>query len=379
MERCEPKHEDTHMDLGSHHSNRSQKQRLEAKLLSILAIIAAVLSISLSVFAGQVGTITAGNGINFRSSPNGSIKTALERGTRFTVLSQAGNWLKVQLGNGSTGFIYRPAGVELGAGTTTVRTDRGAQVGKIAGNYNLRSGPGSGNAVIRTLNRGDSFTALARSGNWIKIRTSNGDTGYVHLDGITEGSGMCLSCLETSTDPGIENAQNGAVDIMSHVQGSNSTLRCLNKLILDSAKYVVRNTYDNRSRSGGQCALGVRQSLQRAGLADGGLGNAIDYHSAGRLTSRGFKNRISQYNARNAPPGAVLVFKGPKNSTYQNSGRIGSPAGAYVGHVTIKGDDGKYYTDGRTADPAIANRELVGVYVLEDLSKVPRRAMNKCD
>jgi|GEM_PF-5623663 len=127
---------------------------------------------------------------------------------------------------------------------------------------------------------------------------------------------------------------------------------CARSLLLQAAKTTVRKRWGNRSYSGGQCALGVRQALQASGVGgiQGGIGHAIDFKS--RLTRYGYVDTGIR-DPRKAPPGAVIVFDGPNTSSYLRTGRMSRPYGNYVGHVAIKGDDGFYYTDGKTAEPAI--------------------------
>lgn len=141
---------------------------------------------------------------------------------------------------------------------------------------------------------------------------------------------------------------------------------CYANVILKAAKKEVRKRFHNRSHSGGQCAKGVRLSLGLAGVYPGGsLGpSAVYYQYHPVLKNLGFVNMIGRYNAQNAPPGSVLVFRGPYSEKYRKTGRYGHPAGNWLGHITIKGDDGRYYTDGRTPEPAIAHRYLIGVWVM---------------
>jgi hypothetical protein len=127
---------------------------------------------------------------------------------------------------------------------------------------------------------------------------------------------------------------------------------CAEKIILKAAKESVASKWGNRSHSHGLCALGVRYSLQHSKIGDvqGGLGNAVDYVS--NLESHGFVDSGLR-DIDKAPAGAILVFEGANTPSYFRTGHFGRPAGNWLGHVTIKGGDGFYYTDGRTRDPAI--------------------------
>ena len=99
----------------------------------------------------------------------------------------------------------------------------------------------------------------------------------------------------------------------------------------------------------GTCAYGVRRSLQASKVGDvtDGLGNAVDFLA--KLKARGFVDTGIR-DPNKAPTGAVIILSGPKTPEYFRTGRMYRPYGTYVGHVTIKGDDGFYYTDGRTRE-----------------------------
>lgn len=133
--------------------------------------------------------------------------------------------------------------------------------------------------------------------------------------------------------------------------------------LLTAAKSRVRRVYGNRPNSHGQCGQGVGESILAAGFsfAHGGR-NAINYMHL--LPEYGWK-RLNVSSASAAPPGSVLVFYGPCTPGYRAPGGDHRCVmnGDRLGHVTIKGDDGYYYTDGRTRAPAIAHRYLAGVFV----------------
>lgn len=146
---------------------------------------------------------------------------------------------------------------------------------------------------------------------------------------------------------------------------------CARQTVLVTAKATVKKIYGNRPNSGGYCATGVRQILvaSKVGGVTGGIGNAIDYMS--NLKSYGYIDTGIR-DVTKAPAGSILVFNGPNTALYLKNGTMKRPYGNYVGHVAVKGDDGFYYTDGRTAEPAIGwsndknvskMRNLVGVFV----------------
>jgi hypothetical protein len=73
--------------------------------------------------------------------------------------------------------------------------------------------------------------------------------------------------------------------------------------------------------------------------------------------------KLSITNPYDAPPGTVIIFRGPYNGS-EYVQRRSYPAGNWVGHVTIKGDDGFWYTDGKTRVPSPArNRYFYAAYM----------------
>lgn len=140
--------------------------------------------------------------------------------------------------------------------------------------------------------------------------------------------------------------------IKVQAKGDFAASACARSIILSAAKKSVKKRWGNRSYGGGLCALGVRLSLQASGVGglSGGIGNAVDFKR--RLTEFGYVDTGIR-DIKKAPVGAVIVLDGPKTSTYLRTGRMRRPYGNYVGHVTIKGDDGFWYTDGRTPEVAI--------------------------
>lgn len=201
-------------------------------------------------------------------------------------------------------------------------------------------------------------------------------------DSIT-AAGTCIECSRASGARVASPALNlGKVTINEEASVPSETISddefgnaCLRKKLLESAKTTVAKLFRNRPYSVGKCARGVRASLNNSSVSNvGSMGDAVSWHLGGHLKRQGFKNILKPgLTAENAPPGAILVFRGPGTDMSRANGglpskraRRGRSAGYWVGHVTIKGDKpGKYYTDGLTADAAVAGRSLVAIYVPE--------------
>lgn len=58
------------------------------------------------------------------------------------------------------------------------KDDSGKQVRVTADRLNIRSGPGTGNAVIASSAQGTILVELERDGDWVKVRTEDGTVGW---------------------------------------------------------------------------------------------------------------------------------------------------------------------------------------------------------
>ncbi|MDD4236946.1 MAG: N-acetylmuramoyl-L-alanine amidase [Desulfotomaculaceae bacterium] len=140
--------------------------------------------------AGQVALLN-GNGINVRGGPGTSygIITQGGSGDRFPVLESSGDWVKVQLSSG-TGWV---AGwlVSLETAQPVVSQPEavnpapaavsgGAKVAVVNGSIvNVRSGPGTSNAVVGSVVQGNSLPVLSQSGDWCQVSLPSGGNGWV--------------------------------------------------------------------------------------------------------------------------------------------------------------------------------------------------------
>lgn len=182
-------------------------------------------------------------------------------------------------------------------------------------------------------------------------------------DTDTEG-GYCEKCHE----PPI--ADDGG-KLLRRVQGVakaigglflNNTLSCAQKAPLKAAKRVA----PHRSFSIGTCGPGVQRIIASAERAIPGFDNPPVPTSGryppnfiGWLRNRGWDQLDGIHNEKDAPPGTVIIFRGPgKFKDYHKQ----PGAGYWVGHITIKGDDGLWYTDGRTPHAHIPNRFFLAAF-----------------
>ena len=139
----------------------------------ILLCLMAAMGASDALADSGAGTVTA-SALNMRAEPNtaSAVVTCVPRGTVVLVLSSSDGWYKVQY-QGQTGYM---SGEYL---SFSSNADGAFGTGSVTGNaVNVRSGPGTGYAVLGSVNKGQSFSVTGVSGGWYKI-SYNGATAYI--------------------------------------------------------------------------------------------------------------------------------------------------------------------------------------------------------
>lgn len=140
--------------------------------------------------AGQVAVLN-GSDINVRGGPGTSygIITQGGSGDRFPVLESSGDWVKVQLSSG-TGWVAgwlvsletaqpvvsQPEVVKPAPAAVSGRLKVAVVSGSVV---NVRSGPGTSNAVVGSVVQGNSLPVLSQSGDWCQVSLPSGGNGWV--------------------------------------------------------------------------------------------------------------------------------------------------------------------------------------------------------
>ncbi len=169
-----------------HIAQRRIGTRLSKFLL--LTVITCLMSNSLfypaPVFSNSTGTpvsnfsgfkgIVIGDACNLRTGPGTkySVSGLVLEGTWLDVLSVEKDWLKVMYKNKEAWIASWLVDIDLNSsGITAVitRTD-----------VNMRQGPGTGFPVVGLTQKGISYPAEAKRGDWIRVSLGNARTGWVH-------------------------------------------------------------------------------------------------------------------------------------------------------------------------------------------------------
>ncbi len=137
----------------------------------------------------------------------------IQRGNRLQVVGRNGDWLKLELRNGSTGWIYhslaQPEREHVRKPITAVKKSKVIS-GPIAAQPNMikkassaeearsprqnlaetyvslpnvakiRSGPSIHAPLLRLIQRGTRLQVVGRNGDWLKLQLRNGNTGWIY-------------------------------------------------------------------------------------------------------------------------------------------------------------------------------------------------------
>ncbi|MBQ1820944.1 MAG: SH3 domain-containing protein [Clostridia bacterium] len=131
---------------------------------------------------GKVGRI-----VNCKTSVNVREKAAsgskllgtAKKGATFPVLATAGNWVKIQYKSETAGYVYRSYVKISDEGTEPA--DPTGKTGTIVNcrvAANVREKAMSDSKLLGTVRKGETYTVLGASGNWVKI-DFDGREGYV--------------------------------------------------------------------------------------------------------------------------------------------------------------------------------------------------------
>ena len=134
---------------------------------AILMGVVLALSVQLAV-AGDRMSIKS-KIANVRSGPGSGndVLWQLERYHPLVILEKKGNWYRFEDFESDTAWIHKSL------------LDKTPSVVSVKSGCNVRSGPGTGNDVVFTVDKGVPFKVLSRKGKWIKIEHADGDQGWI--------------------------------------------------------------------------------------------------------------------------------------------------------------------------------------------------------
>jgi N-acetylmuramoyl-L-alanine amidase len=155
------------------------KKRLPL-FLSILLLITLILGTGSLAAANTMRTATVDVSIlNVRSGP-GLTHARVDQvmlGTVLPVLAEQPGWVQISLGSGKSGWVSSSY-VTLRNNTSAVQQPALVATVNVS-LLNVRSGAGTQFSVINTVAQGTVLTVITRQGDWLQVRLSSGQTGWI--------------------------------------------------------------------------------------------------------------------------------------------------------------------------------------------------------
>lgn len=213
---------------------------------------AGVVFLFLSLFAGLAyaegsgAGIVNGDGLNLRRAPNTSseIIDQLSKGTEVTILGNSDGWYKVSDGE-LIGWVN--------GDFITVKVVSSKQGTIVADDVNLRSEPSTDALVLTTIGRGAKVSVYSSSGNWFKVKTSDGQVGWIFTDFISVPNAS-RSIVE-SAEKVIKESKKIETPSTEAKEAQNDTSTAGQKIVTYAKKFLgVRYVYGGSSPKGFDCS-----------------------------------------------------------------------------------------------------------------------------
>ena len=138
--------------------------------MKVQSIITFVLIMLLAGTASAERLAVSAPVANIRSGPgtNHTVLWKVEKYFPIRVIEKSGEWYHFEDFEGDKGWVHQSLVSKISAVVT--KNDA----------CNIRSGPGTNNKIIFTVEKGIPFKVLERKGSWIHIEHADGDKGWIH-------------------------------------------------------------------------------------------------------------------------------------------------------------------------------------------------------
>ncbi len=251
---------------------------------------------------------TNNSAVNLRQGPGTHYPSLgkLTRGTKLELLGRQGSWYEVQTRAGKVGwvssdFLQIPAGVaaRVPAGNATQTGAASVPSGTVSeGRTHLRRGPGTSYESLGQLGVRTQVTLVARHGDWFKVRTARGTTGWVLGEMLDVSARVARSVPVTNDVPA---APRAAADEIQTFTGKSAASRRGAVAARVARRYVgSRYRWGGASPRGFDCSGLVVYAYRQAGLRLP--------HKASALYSTRYGTRIRSIGA--LQPGDIVAFAG---------------------------------------------------------------------
>lgn len=148
---------------------------------------------------GYIAYVSVNSSLNVRSSAStsSSVITSLKNNQKVQVIEKNNNgWTKIKTDNGTVGWVsskYLVSSPTSSGNTSTQNNSSSQGSTATSGNVkvntssglNVRKGPGTNYSVIGSLPGGSVVQVKEKSGSWMKVVLSNGNTGWISAQYVT--------------------------------------------------------------------------------------------------------------------------------------------------------------------------------------------------
>lgn len=124
---------------------------------------------------GQVVNVSTSLRVRSEANTSSSVIGYLYNGDKFDILGTSGEWYKISYSN-IVGYVHKDYVKEL-----QVETTQKGEVVNVSSSLRIRSAASTNSSVLGTLQPGDKFDILGKSGEWYNIKFGT-IVGYVHGD-----------------------------------------------------------------------------------------------------------------------------------------------------------------------------------------------------
>lgn len=140
-------------------------------IVSFLLIPTAVSAAASDSKAGIVTTASTKLNVRSAASTGAARVASLSKGSYVTLISQSGDWWKVEYAKGKYGYCHGNYIRTAPGSAATVRTQSTA--------LNVRSGAGTSYSRTGSVEKGETVIVLSNGGGWSKVLYNGTKTGYV--------------------------------------------------------------------------------------------------------------------------------------------------------------------------------------------------------
>ena len=128
----------------------------------LIMLLAGTASAERLAVSAPVANIRSGPGTNY------NVLWKVEKYFPIRIIEKSGEWYHFEDFEGDKGWVHKSLVSKISAVITKNDT------------CNIRSGPGTENKIIFTVEKGIPFKVLESKGSWIQIEHADGDKGWIH-------------------------------------------------------------------------------------------------------------------------------------------------------------------------------------------------------